>query len=146
MLFSESIKLIEKIGLDKISENENDVLEYGIDKIRKNNSINLIGDPKSKASVISFTLKGIHPHDVATILDDDGVAIRAGHHCCQILHEKIGLPATARASIGLYNTKEDIDILMNAIEKCKKILKFNGIKRIISRNNFGSWKKSKKFW
>ena len=121
--FSESIKLIEKIGLDKISENENDVLEYGIDKIRKNNLINLVGDPKSKASVISFTLKGIHPHDIATILDDDGVAIRAGHHCCQILHEKIGLPATARASIGLYNTKEDIDILMNAIEKCKKVFK-----------------------
>ena len=121
--FSESIKLIEKIGLDKISENENDVLRYGIDKIRKNNSINLVGDPKNKASVISFTLKGIHPHDIATILDDDGVAIRAGHHCCQILHEKIGMSATARASIGIYNTKEDIDILINAIEKCKKVFK-----------------------
>ena len=121
--FSESIKLIEKIGLNKISEIENDVLNYGMDKIRKNNSINLIGNPKNKASVISFTIKGIHPHDVATILDDDGVAIRAGHHCCQILHEKIGLPATARASIGLYNTKEDIDILINAIEKCKKVFK-----------------------
>ena len=94
-----------------------------MEKIRKNNSINLIGDPKNKASVISFTLKGVHPHDIATILDDDGVAIRAGHHCCQILHEKIGMPATARASIGLYNTKEDIDILLNAIEKCKKVFK-----------------------
>ena len=121
--FSESIKLIEKIGLDKISENENEILKYGMEKIRKNNSINLIGDPKNKASVISFTLKGVHPHDIATILDDDGVAIRAGHHCCQILHEKIGMPATARASIGLYNTKEDIDILLNAIEKCKKVFK-----------------------
>jgi cysteine desulfurase/selenocysteine lyase len=121
--FSESIKLIEKIGLNKISEIENDVLNYGMDEIRKNNSINLIGNPKNKASVISFTIKGIHPHDVATILDDDGVAIRAGHHCCQILHEKIGLPATARASIGLYNTREDIDILINAIEKCKKVFK-----------------------
>jgi len=92
-------------------------------EIRKNNSINLVGDPKNKASVISFTLKGIHPHDIATILDDDGVAIRAGHHCCQILHEKIGMSATARASIGIYNTKEDIDILINAIEKCKKVFK-----------------------
>ena len=73
--------------------------------------------------MISFTLKGIHPHDIATILDDDGVAIRAGHHCCQILHEKIGMSATARASIGLYNTKEDIDILINAIGKCKKVFK-----------------------
>ena len=121
--FSESIKLVEKIGLDKISEIENEVLKYGINKMRKNNSINLIGDPKDKASVISFTIKGIHPHDIATILDDDGVAIRAGHHCCQILHEKIGVPATARASIGLYNTKGDIDILLNAIEKCKKVFK-----------------------
>ena len=85
--------------------------------------MNLIGDPKNKASVISFTIKGIHPHDIATILDDDGVAIRAGHHCCQILHEKIGVPATARASIGLYNTKEDVDVLLDAINKCKRVFK-----------------------
>ena len=121
--FSESIKLVEKIGLDKVSEIENEVLRYGIDKMKKNNSINLIGDPKNKASVISFTIKGIHPHDIATILDDDGVAIRAGHHCCQILHEKIGVPATARASIGLYNTKEDVDVLLDAINKCKRVFK-----------------------
>ena len=70
---------------------------------------------------MSFTLKGIHPHDIATILDDDGVAIRAGHHCCQIFHDKLGIPATARASIGLYNTKEDVDIFCKAIEKCKKV-------------------------
>ena len=121
--FSESIKLVEKIGLDKIFEIENEVLGYGLEKLRKNNAINLVGDPKNKASVLSFTFKGIHPHDIATILDDDGVAIRAGHHCCQVLHEKIGVPATARASIGLYNTKEDIDVLYNAIEKCKKVFK-----------------------
>ena len=121
--FSESIKLVEKIGFNNIAENENNILRYGIEEIKKNNSINLVGDPKNKASVISFTLKGIHPHDIATILDDDGVAIRAGHHCCQILHEKIGMSATARASIGLYNTKEDIDILLNSIEKCKKVFK-----------------------
>ena len=70
---------------------------------------------------MSFTIKGIHPHDIATILDDDGVAIRAGHHCCQILHDKLGIPASARASIGVYNDKEDIDVLCNAINKCKKV-------------------------
>ena len=70
---------------------------------------------------MSFTIKGIHPHDIATILDDDGVAIRAGHHCCQILHEKLGIPASARASIGVYNTKEDIDVLCDSINKCKKV-------------------------
>ena len=74
---------------------------------------------------MSFTLKGIHPHDIATILDDDGVAIRAGHHCCQILHDKLGIPASARASIGVYNNKEDIDILCNSINKCKK--SFSGL-------------------
>ena len=64
---------------------------------------------------------GIHPHDIATILDEDGVAIRAGHHCCQILHEKLGLSATARASFGVYNTKSDIDLLNESLNKCKKI-------------------------
>ena len=119
--FGESIKLLEKIGLKKIKDQEDKVLNYGLEMLNKDNSINLVGTPKDKASVISFTLKGIHPHDIATILDDDGVAIRAGHHCCQILHDKIGVPATARASIGIYNDYEDIDILINAIGKCKKM-------------------------
>ncbi len=119
--FNESIKLIEKIGIKNISGHENEVLEYGLEKLKKNNSIQIIGDPKYKTSVISFTLKGIHPHDIATILDDEGVAIRAGHHCCQVLHEKIGISASARASIGIYNTKEDMDILSKAIDKCKKV-------------------------
>ena len=66
-------------------------------------------------------MKGIHPHDIATILDESGVAIRAGHHCCQILHDKLCIPASARASIGVYNDKEDIDIFCEAIENCKKV-------------------------
>ncbi len=119
--FSESIKLINKIGLKKISDHESKILEYAITKLQKDNSIKIIGSPKDKASVISFTLKDIHPHDIATILDDDGVAIRAGHHCCQILHDKIGVAATARASIGIYNDKEDIDVLIESINKCKKV-------------------------
>ena len=105
----------------KILRDENEILEYGIEKLKKNNSVNIIGDPKKRGSVMSFTIKGIHPHDIATILDEDGVAIRAGHHCCQIFHDKIGIPATARASIGVYNSKEDIDILCNAINNCKKV-------------------------
>ena len=121
--FSEAINFIEKFGIKKILEHENKIMEYGIEKLKKSNSINIIGNPKERGSVICFTVKGIHPHDIATILDDDGVAIRAGHHCCQILHEKLGVPATARASLGIYNSKEDIDILYNAINKCKKIFK-----------------------
>ena len=119
--FGESIKLINKLGIKNIYEHEEKVLDYGIEKLKRDNNVHLIGSPKEKASVISFTLKGVHPHDIATILDDDGVAIRAGHHCCQILHEKLGVPATARASIGLYNTLEDVDVLYESINKCKKI-------------------------
>jgi cysteine desulfurase/selenocysteine lyase len=119
--FAESINFIEKLGIKNIAAHENEVLEYGFEKLKKNNSINIIGSPKNRGSVLCFTLKGIHPHDIATILDDEGVAIRAGHHCCQILHEKLGIAATARASIGVYNTKEDIDILCKAIDNCKKV-------------------------
>ena len=119
--FYESIKLIESIGIENISSHEKNILEYGLEKLKKDNSVNIIGDPKDRGSVISFTINGIHPHDIATILDDDGVAIRAGHHCCQILHEKLGISASARASLGIYNTKEDIDILCKGIDNCKKV-------------------------
>ena len=119
--FSESINFIEKIGMKNILSYENKILEYGLEQLKKKNSINIIGEPKERGSILCFTIKGIHPHDIATILDDEGVAVRAGHHCCQILHEKLGLPATTRASIGVYNTKEDIDILCKAIDYCKKV-------------------------
>ena len=119
--FAEAINFIEKLGIKNIAAHENEVLEYGFEKLKKNNSINIIGSPKNRGSVLCFTIKGIHPHDIATILDDEGVAIRAGHHCCQILHDKLGIAATARASIGVYNTKEDIDILCKAIDNCKKV-------------------------
>ncbi|MDC1212182.1 cysteine desulfurase [Pelagibacteraceae bacterium] len=119
--FAESIKFIEKIGIKNIASHENEILEYGLEKLRKNNSITIIGNPKNRGSVLCFTIKGIHPHDIATILDDDGVAIRAGHHCCQILHEKLKLPATARASIGVYNDKDDMDKLYDAIKNCQKV-------------------------
>ncbi len=107
--------------IKNIEKHESQILEYGLEKLRKDNSINIIGNPKSRASIMSFTIKGIHPHDIATILDDDGVAIRAGHHCCQILHDKLGIPASARASIGVYNSKDDIDVLSESIIKCKKV-------------------------
>ena len=121
--FAESIKFINDLGIENIKEHESKILEYGLEKLKKNNSVKIIGDPQNRGSVMCFTIKGIHPHDIATILDEDGVAIRAGHHCCQILHDKLGIPATARASIGVYNTKEDVDVLCNAIDNCKKVFK-----------------------
>tara|TARA_Y100000590_G_scaffold298094_1_gene336020 strand:+ start:5662 stop:6876 length:1215 start_codon:yes stop_codon:yes gene_type:complete len=119
--FDESIKFLSKIGIDNIMKHENELINYANEILRKNNSVKVIGNPRKKGGVISFTIDGIHPHDIATILDEDGVAIRAGHHCCQILHDKLGLPATARASLGVYNTKDDIDQLNSSINKCKKI-------------------------
>ena len=119
--FEESIKFIQGLGIENIMEHENELMNYAIDVLKKNNSVKIIGNPKKKGAAISFIIEGIHPHDIATILDEDGVAIRAGHHCCQILHEKLGMSATARASLGVYNTKEDIDQLNLSINKCKKI-------------------------
>jgi Selenocysteine lyase len=106
---------------DNIAKHESEILQYGEEILRKNNSVKLIGNPKKKGAVLSFTIDGIHPHDIATILDEDGVAIRAGHHCCQVLHEKLGITASARASLGVYNTKEDFDKLSYSINNCKKI-------------------------
>ncbi len=119
--FDESIKFLNKIGMENIIKHEKELIEYGQEILRKNNSVKLIGNPKRKGSVLSFTIDGIHPHDIATILDEDGVAIRAGHHCCQILHDKLDIAASARASLGVYNTKDDLDKLNSSINKCKKI-------------------------
>ena len=119
--FNESIKFLEKIGIENLQNHEKQIVDYSIETLKKNNSVKLIGNPQNRGGVISFTIEGVHPHDIATILDEDGVAIRAGHHCCQILHDKLGIPATARVSIGVYNTKEDIDKLNSSINKCKKI-------------------------
>ena len=119
--FDESIKFLNKIGINNIIKHEKEVMNYGQEILIKNNSVKLIGNPKEKGAVLSFTIDGIHPHDIATILDEDGVAIRAGHHCCQILLDKLGVPATASASLGIYNTKEDFDKLNESINKCKKI-------------------------
>ena len=119
--FSESIKFLEEVGIKNIISHEKELMSYAIEKLKKNNSVKIIGNPKNRGAAISFTIEGIHPHDVATILDEDGVAVRAGHHCCQVLHEKLGITATTRASLGIYNDKNDIDALDNAINKCKKI-------------------------
>ena len=119
--FEASIKFMQSVGIENLIKHEKELTEYALDKLKAINSVKLIGNPKNKAGVISFTIKGIHPHDIATILDEDGVAIRAGHHCCQILHEKLNLNASARASFGVYNNKEDVDILCKAINNCRKV-------------------------
>ena len=119
--FNESIKFMQSVGVENIIKHEKKLTEYTIENLKRINSVNIVGNPKKKAAVISFTIKGIHPHDISTIVDEEGVAIRAGHHCCQILHQRLNLTATARASLGVYNTKEDVDVFCKAIQNCKKV-------------------------
>ncbi|HUY69347.1 MAG TPA: cysteine desulfurase [Alphaproteobacteria bacterium] len=116
-----AIDYVSTIGLNRIARHEAELLAYATDKLRHINSLKIIGTAAQKAGVISFTMEGAHPHDIGTVLDRHGIAIRAGHHCAQPLMEHLGLTATARASFGLYNTKDEIDILAAALEKTREI-------------------------
>ena len=116
-----AIDFIEKTTLEKIEEHEMDLLNYATQKISKIEGVRIIGTSENKASVISFVMDGIHPHDIGTIMDNLGIAIRAGHHCSQPVMDFYDIPATARASFAIYNTKEDVDKLIEGIEKTKEV-------------------------
>ena len=116
-----AIDFIEKTTLEKIEEHEMDLLNYATQKISKIEGVRIIGTSENKASVISFIMDGIHPHDIGTIMDNLGIAIRAGHHCTQPVMDFYDIPATARASFAIYNTKEDVDKLIEGIEKTKEV-------------------------
>ena len=116
-----AIDFIEKTTLEKIEEHEMDLLNYATKKISKIEGVRIIGTSDDKASVISFVMDGIHPHDIGTIMDNLGIAIRAGHHCTQPVIDFYDIPATARASFAIYNTKEDVDKLIEGIEKTKEV-------------------------
>src|SRR2546425_7055067 len=98
-------------------------LKYATEKVAALPRVRLIGTAKEKTSVLSFVIDGVHPHDIGTILDRDGIAIRAGHHCAQPLMDRFGVPATARASLALYNTREEIDALAAGIGKVLEIFR-----------------------
>ena len=112
-----ALDYVTKIGLGDIAAHEHDLLVYGTQKLKEIKGLQLVGTASNKAGVLSFTLGEIHPHDIGTILDRQGVAIRAGHHCAQPVMERFQIPATARASLGLYNTREEIDALAKAVRK-----------------------------
>jgi cysteine desulfurase/selenocysteine lyase len=116
-----AIDYIEEIGLDSIASHEDQLLAYATDRLAGIAGLRLIGTAKEKAGVLSFVLEGIHPHDVGTVLDEEGIAVRTGHHCCQPVMDRYQVPATVRASLGLYNTKEDIDALVAGIHKVKEM-------------------------
>jgi len=116
-----AIDYVNIIGLDVIAEYEHSVLDYGTDVLKQVKGLRIIGTAKEKASVLSFVLEHAHPHDIGTILDREGIAIRTGHHCTQPVMQRFGIPATARASISIYNTREELDILARGIEKVREI-------------------------
>jgi len=113
--FSAALDYVTAIGLNAIAAHEHELLVYATQKLSQVPGLRLIGTAKKKAGVLSFTLGDIHPNDIGTVLDREGVAIRAGHHCAQPVMERFQIPATARASFGLYNTKEEIDVLDKAV-------------------------------
>jgi cysteine desulfurase/selenocysteine lyase len=109
------------IGLDRVAVYEDELLKYAASALSTVPNLRVTGTAAAKASVLSFVLGEIHPHDVGTILDREGVAVRAGHHCCQPLMARLGVPATARASLALYNTREDVDALVAALRTVQEV-------------------------
>ncbi|MBI3951556.1 MAG: cysteine desulfurase [Acidobacteria bacterium] len=116
-----AIDYVNEIGLDAIAAYERELLSYATEAVSEIPELRIVGTAKEKTSVLSFTLDGIHPHDIGTILDQDGIAIRTGHHCAQPVMERFGVPATARASLAFYNTKEEIDALVAGLHKVTEV-------------------------
>ena len=112
-----SIDYLVSIGIENIAKHEKELLDYATQEIRKIEGVQIIGNAIEKASVLSFVIEGIHPHDIGTIMDKQGVAIRTGHHCTQPTMDFYGIPATARASFAIYNSRKDVDALINAVKK-----------------------------
>ncbi len=112
-----AVEYVDKIGIDNIAAHELELLNYATEQISDIPGLRIIGTSKNKTGVISFVLENIHPHDIGTFLDFEGVAIRTGHHCTQPLMQRFNIPATSRASFGLYNTKEEIDVLVSGLKK-----------------------------
>jgi len=118
-----AVDYLREIGLDKIAAYEHELLEYGTKKLMEVPGLRLIGTAEKKAAVLSFVLGEAHAHDIGTILDRSGIAIRAGHHCAMPLMRRFNVPATTRASFAFYNTKEEIDLLAEALREVTEVFK-----------------------
>jgi cysteine desulfurase/selenocysteine lyase len=117
----EALDYLTALGLEQIAAHEDELLRYGTELLRAIPGLRLVGTAPRKAGVLSFVLDGIHPHDIGTVLDYEGIAIRTGHHCAQPVMERFGVPATARASLGLYNTREDLETLAAGIRRVQEV-------------------------
>ncbi|NLF52439.1 MAG: cysteine desulfurase [Leptolinea sp.] len=122
--FGAAVDYLASIGMEEVARHEQEIVHYALKRLNESGGIQVLGPDNNRGGVISFILDGIHPHDIAQILDSDGVCVRAGHHCAQPLHIRFGLPATTRASFYIYNTKEDVESLITALDKVK--LTFDG--------------------
>ena len=122
IVLGEAINYINEIGLDKIAAYEHELLEYATHKLQEVDGLRIIGTAANKSSVVSFLINDIHPFDVGVLLNEQGIAIRTGHHCCQPLMDRLGIEGTCRASFAFYNTKEEIDTLHLAITKAIRVL------------------------
>jgi cysteine desulfurase/selenocysteine lyase len=116
-----ALDYVASIGFDRLSAYEHELLAYGTEALKQIPRLRLTGTARQKAGVLSFVMEDVHPHDIGTILDRSGVAIRAGHHCCQPLMDRLGVPATARASLAIYNTREEIDVLVKALQDVREV-------------------------
>jgi len=115
--FGAALDYVNRLGLTAIAQHEHDLLAYATAALSEIAGLTIVGTAREKAGVLSFVLEGVHPHDIGTVLDREGIAIRTGHHCAQPVMDRFGLPATARASFGLYNTRGEVDALVAGIHK-----------------------------
>lgn len=122
IVLSEAVNYMISVGMENIANHERELLEYGTAKLREIDGFRLVGSAKNKTSVISFLLGGIHPYDTGMILDKMGIAVRTGLHCTEPLMKRFGIPGTVRASIAMYNTKSELDLLVEGVKKAKKML------------------------
>jgi cysteine desulfurase/selenocysteine lyase len=116
-----AIDYVRSVGFDLIQARENDLLDYATRRLGDVPGLRILGTAGEKAAVATFVMEGVHPHDIATILDSEGIAIRAGHHCAQPVMQHFGVPATARASMALYNTHEEIDALVRGLTRVREV-------------------------
>ncbi len=121
-----ALEYIQQCGLERIASHEHELLRYATERLQELPGVRLIGTAQRKAAIISFVIEGIHPHDVGTVLDREGIAIRVGHHCTQPVMEFFGVPATSRVSFGLYNTLEEVDRLVEALWKVIRLFGVDG--------------------
>ena len=116
-----AVDYIRGVGFEALQEHESDLLAYGTAALSEVKGLRIIGTAARKASILAFVMKGAHPHDVGTIVDTEGVAVRTGHHCTQPVMDRFGVPATARASVAMYNTREEIDALVRALQRVREV-------------------------